>query len=219
MNKRIIKSSLFSLLAVAVVIGLSGCLGTTEEVQTDVDSSVQKNESMEKEQKMMKEMEDEKMTDDVTMEEGMDIVDIAIGSKDHTTLVAAVQAADLDETLKSVGPFTVFAPVNDAFDALPAGTVDDLLMPENKEQLVGVLTYHVVPSKVMSTDVVEAIVANGGSFKVKTVSGGMLTFKNDNGIVTVTDENGGIANVIASDLDGSNGVIHVIDAVLLPHSG
>jgi uncharacterized surface protein with fasciclin (FAS1) repeats len=131
------------------------------------------------------------------------IVDIAIGSPDHTTLVAAVKAAGLVETLSGAGPFTVFAPTNAAFAALPAGTVEDLLKPENKAKLVAILTYHVVPAKVMAADV------KSGS--VPTVNGKTATANVASGKVTI---NG--ANVIATDLVGSNGVVHVIDKVLLP---
>jgi uncharacterized surface protein with fasciclin (FAS1) repeats len=150
--------------------------------------------------------------------EAQNIVAVASGSKDHTTLVAAVKAAGLVETLQGEGPFTVFAPVNPAFDALPAGTLDSLLMPENKDQLVGILTYHVVPTKAMSADVVKMITDGGGSATVNTVAGGTLTLKTSGGKVTVTDESGNVATVTAADLEASNGVIHVIDKVLLPHS-
>lgn len=144
------------------------------------------------------------------------IVENAVNSKDHTTLVAAVQAAGLVETLQSAGPFTVFAPVNDAFAALPAGTVDTLLKPENKEQLTKVLTCHVVAAKAMSDAVAKMVKDDGGAHKVKTVGGCELTLKDDGGKITVTDETGGVANVTIADVEQSNGVIHVIDKVLLP---
>lgn len=132
-----------------------------------------------------------------------DIVDTAVGAGSFTTLVAAVQAAGLVDTLKGEGPFTVFAPTDDAFAALPAGTVDDLLKPENKETLIKVLTYHVVPGKVMSTDL-----SNG--MKAATVEGSEVTIATEGG-VKVND-----ANVTTADIEATNGVIHVIDAVLLP---
>src|SRR5690606_27274306 len=135
---------------------------------------------------------------------------------DHTTLVAAVQAAGLVETLKGEGPFTVFAPVNAAFDALPAGTVDTLLKPENKDQLAAVLTYHVIAGKFAAADVVKAIQDGGGSFKAATVQGGELTFSLDGDNVKITDATGGTATVTIADVMQSNGVIHVIDKVLLP---
>ena len=145
-----------------------------------------------------------------------DIVDIAAGSDVHTTLVAAVKSADLVTTLKSDGPFTVFAPVNDAFSKLPAGTVDFLLKPENKNTLTKILTYHVVAGNLDAAAVLAAIKKGNGTVNLKTVSGGMLTASVDNGKVKLTDEKGGSAFVTIADLKGSNGVIHVIDAVVLP---
>ena len=145
-----------------------------------------------------------------------DIVDIAVGSDVHTTLVTAVKSADLVNTLKSDGPFTVFAPVNDAFSKLPAGTVDFLLKPENKNALTKILTYHVVAGNLDAAAVLEAIKKGNGTLSLKTVSGGMLTASIDNGKVKLTDEKGGSAFVTIADLKGSNGVIHVIDAVVLP---
>lgn len=145
-----------------------------------------------------------------------DIVDIAVGSEAHTTLVAAVKAADLVATLKSAGPFTVFAPVNDAFAKLPAGTVENLLKPENKATLAKILTYHVVAGNIDSKAVVAAIEKGKGKAVLTTVNGGKLTASLDNGKVKLTDENGGTAFVTTVDLKGSNGVIHVIDGVVLP---
>lgn len=145
-----------------------------------------------------------------------DIVDIAIGSDAHTTLVAAVKAADLVATLKTDGPFTVFAPVNDAFAKLPAGTVDFLLKPENKATLAKILTYHVVSGNLDANAVMAAIKKGNGTAILTTVSGGKLTATIDNGKVKLTDEKGGTAFVTATDLKGSNGVIHVIDTVVLP---
>lgn len=145
-----------------------------------------------------------------------DIVDIAAGSVAHTTLVAAVKAADLVSTLKSTGPFTVFAPVNEAFAKLPSGTVENLLKPENKATLVKILTYHVVAGNIDSKAVVAAIEKGKGKAVLTTVSGGKLTASLDNGKVKLTDENGSTAFVTAVDLKGSNGVIHVIDGVVLP---
>jgi uncharacterized surface protein with fasciclin (FAS1) repeats len=144
------------------------------------------------------------------------IVENAVNSKDHTTLVAAVKAAGLVETLQGAGPFTVLAPVNGAFDALPAGTVDTLLKPENKDQLVKILTCHVVGAKAMSADITKMVADDGGMHKAKTVGGCELTLKSEGGKVTVTDENGNVANVTIADVEQSNGVIHVIDKVLLP---
>ena len=145
-----------------------------------------------------------------------DIVDNAVNSKDHTTLVAAVKAAGLVDTLKGAGPYTVFAPTNAAFGALPAGTVDTLLMAENKPALTKVLTYHVVAGNLDAAALMKQINAGNGKAMLKTVSGGTLTaMKAGNGI-TVTDEKGGVAKVTIADVKQSNGVIHVVDKVLLP---
>jgi uncharacterized surface protein with fasciclin (FAS1) repeats len=144
------------------------------------------------------------------------VVDIAVGSPAHTTLVAAVKAAGLVETLQSAGPFTVFAPTNDAFAKLPAGTVESLLKPEAKETLVKILTYHVVAGNLDAAAVVKAIEAGKGSAKVTTVSGGTLTASLKDGKVILTDENGKTATVVAADLKAGNGVVHVIDSVVLP---
>ena len=145
-----------------------------------------------------------------------DIIDNAVNSKDHTTLVAAVKAAGLVDTLKSAGPFTVFAPVNAAFAALPAGTVDTMLKPENKGMLTGILTYHVVAGKMDAASLSKAIMDGGGKATLKTVAGGNLTAMTSSGKVMVMDESGGTATVTIADVYQSNGVIHVIDKVLLP---
>jgi uncharacterized surface protein with fasciclin (FAS1) repeats len=144
------------------------------------------------------------------------IVGVAAGNDNFTTLVAAVKAADLVDVLSGDGPFTVFAPINAAFDALPAGTVDKLLMAENKDVLTAVLTYHVVAGKYMAEDVLMAIKKNGGSFTIKTVQGGTLIASVKDGNVILTDEKGGMASVIKTDVGASNGVIHAIDAVVMP---
>ncbi|MDZ4749520.1 MAG: fasciclin domain-containing protein [Saprospiraceae bacterium] len=152
----------------------------------------------------------------VAFSQTKDVVDIAIGSKDHTTLVAAVTAADLVTTLKSKGPFTVFAPTNAAFDKLPQGTVTTLLKPENKAQLSKILTYHVVSGNLDAAAVVAAIKKGSGKAVLTTVSGGKLTGSLDGDKVKLTDESGNSAYVVVVDLKGSNGVVHVIDGVLLP---
>jgi uncharacterized surface protein with fasciclin (FAS1) repeats len=145
-----------------------------------------------------------------------DIIDNAVNSADHTTLVAAVKAAGLVDTLKGPGPFTVLAPTNAAFDALPAGTLDTLLKPENKATLTKILTCHVIPALAMFADITKMAMDDGGEHVVDTVGGCKLTLKSNNGKVTVTDENGTVANVTVADVKQSNGVIHVIDAVLTP---
>ena len=144
------------------------------------------------------------------------IVENAVNSKDHTTLVAAVKAAGLVETLQGAGPFMVFAPTNAAFAKLPAGTVDTLLKPENKAMLVKVLTSHVVGKAVMSDAIGKMVADDKGAHPVKTLSGAMLIAKMADGKLTLTDENGGVATVTIADVKQSNGVIHVIDAVLVP---
>jgi len=145
-----------------------------------------------------------------------DIVGVAAGSKDHTTLVAAVKAADLVATLQSAGPFTVFAPTNSAFDKLPAGTVETLLKPENKAKLASILTYHVVAGNINAAAVLAAIKTGNGKAVLTTVNGGKLTASLRGGSVLLTDESGGEAVVTATDLKASNGVIHVIDTVVMP---
>lgn len=144
------------------------------------------------------------------------IVENAVNSKDHTTLVAAVKAADLVDTLMSEGPFTVFAPVNDAFAALPDGTVETLLKPENKGQLTKVLTYHVVPGKLSGADLMAKVKQMGGYHNMKTASGDVITARLQGGDLWIFDENGGAAKVTIADVNQSNGVIHVVNKVLLP---
>jgi uncharacterized surface protein with fasciclin (FAS1) repeats len=150
------------------------------------------------------------------MFEDKNIVENAMNSKDHTTLVAAVKAAGLVETLQGKGPFTVFAPTNEAFEALPAGTVDTLLKPENKEKLTKVLTCHVVAADAMASTIEKMIKDDNGTHDVKTVGGCILKAKEDMGKISLTDENGNVAHVTIADVKQSNGVIHVIDKVLLP---
>ena len=144
------------------------------------------------------------------------VVDVAVGSKAHTTLVAAVKAADLVGTLQSAGPFTVFALTNEAFAKLPKGTVETLLKPENKSTLTTILTYHVVAGNLDAAAVVKAINDGKGKVTLKAVSGGTLTASLKNGKVILTDEKGGTATVTATDLKAGNGIVHVIDAVVLP---
>ncbi|GAB2903890.1 fasciclin domain-containing protein [Paralcaligenes sp. KSB-10] len=145
------------------------------------------------------------------------IVENAVNSKDHTTLVAAVKAAGLVDTLESKGPFTVFAPTNAAFNGLPAGTVETLMKPENKNQLAKVLTYHVVPGKYTKGDLERLIKKGGGKAMLKTASGGSLTFMmNGPRNVQVKDSSGGVANISTYDVMQKNGVIDVVDKVLLP---
>ena len=157
-----------------------------------------------------------KMVGGAEMSPSKNIIENAVNSKDHTTLVAAVKAADLVETLSSDGPFTVFAPTNAAFENLPEGTVETLLKPENKKQLQTVLTYHVIAGNFSASDVVAAIKKGNGKAELKTVSGGMVTAMLDGKSVKIKDSKGNVATVTIADVNQSNGVIHVIDTVLLP---
>jgi uncharacterized surface protein with fasciclin (FAS1) repeats len=152
-----------------------------------------------------------------TMYPSKNIIENAVNSKDHTTLVAAVKAAGLVGTLEGPGPFTVFAPTNEAFANLPAGTVETLLKPENKAELAKVLTYHVVAGKVSSRALVGMIQKGGGHADLKTLEGGTLTASLKNGKVILTDEKGRTATVTIPDVYQSNGIIHVVNAVLLPN--
>ena len=145
------------------------------------------------------------------------IVENAVNSKDHTTLVAAVKAAGLVATLQSAGPFTVFAPTNNAFDMLPTGTVNNLLMAENKPALITVLTYHVVAGRYSSADIAKLIKAGNGTAVLKTVAGKNLKVMMKGKKIAIQDEKGGVAYVTIKDVNQSNGVIHVVDHVLLPN--
>jgi uncharacterized surface protein with fasciclin (FAS1) repeats len=144
------------------------------------------------------------------------IVENAVNSKDHTTLVAAVKAAGLVQTLEGAGPFTVFAPTNEAFAKLPAGTVDTLLKPENKAMLTSVLTYHVVAGKMSAADLKAAVMKGGGKAMLKTVQGGTLTVMAKGKHLEIVDEKGDVSRVTIADVNQSNGVIHVVNTVLLP---
>jgi len=161
-------------------------------------------------------MAENPMVGGAAMYEEKNIVENAVNSADHTTLVAAVTAAGLVETLQGPGPFTVFAPTNDAFAKLPAGTVETLLKPENKDQLVKILTCHVVAAAAMSADIGKMVADDGGMHVVSTVGGCDFTIMTDGEKVMIKDGMGNIANVTIADVKQSNGVIHVIDAVLLP---
>ena len=144
------------------------------------------------------------------------IIENAVNSKDHTTLVAAVKAAGLVETLQGAGPFTVFAPTNAAFAKLPKGTVETLVKPENKATLTTVLTYHVVAGKMSGADLMNAVSAAGGTAVLKTVQGGTLSVKQKGSHLEITDAKGGVSKVTIADVNQSNGVIHVVDSVLMP---
>ncbi len=160
---------------------------------------------------------DNPMVGGAAMYANKNIVENAINSKDHTTLVAAVKAAGLVDTLEGTGPFTVFAPTNEAFEKLPAGTVDTLLKPENKATLVKILTYHVVPGKYTAAKLKKDVMKDGGTLTLKTVQGDNLTFTMDGSDLVVKDEKGTTAHITIANVMQSNGVIHVIDSVLQPN--
>jgi uncharacterized surface protein with fasciclin (FAS1) repeats len=189
--KRITKFLLAGFAAAAIAVSLAGIGPSTAAEQT-------------------------KMVGGAPMYPSKNIVQNAVNSKDHTTLVAAVKAAGLVPTLESPGPFTVFAPTNEAFGKLPAGTVDTLLKPENKKTLTNVLTYHVVPGRLTAKDLMGRIEAGNGKAMLKTVEGADLTFQMKDGKLWVIDAKGDIAQVTIRNVMQSNGVIHVIDTVLLP---
>lgn len=169
-----------------------------------------------------KQVTEEVMEEAVEMKEAVmeevtpNIVGVAAGNDNFSTLVAAVTAAGLVETLSGDGPFTVFAPTNDAFAKLPAGTVETLLLPESKDALTGILTYHVVAGKFEAAAVIEAINANNGTFTVTTVQGGTIDLSLMDGNVILTDAKGGKATVVIADVAASNGVIHALDTVVMP---
>lgn len=173
-----------------------------------------------KKEKNSEEVSGTEMTENITADETPaipeTIVGVASGNENFSTLVAAVQAADLVSTLSSEGPFTVFAPTDESFAKLPEGTVEGLLQPEKKAALINLLTYHVVAGKFPATDVVEAINANDGSFVVETVQGDKLTLTLDGKNVKLIDANGNASTVIMADVEASNGVIHAIDTVVMP---
>jgi uncharacterized surface protein with fasciclin (FAS1) repeats len=188
--------------AVAALIGSAGFYATQSVAQMAAESPMAGEKTVE--------------VGGAPMYPSKNIIENAVNSKDHTTLVAAVQAAGLVETLQGAGPFTVFAPTNDAFAKLPAGTVETLLKPENKDQLTKILTCHVVAADAMSDAIKKMVMDDGGAHKVKTVGGCEFTVKTDGEWIVIQDEAGGTAHVTIADVDQSNGVIHVIDAVLLP---
>lgn len=161
-------------------------------------------------------MEKTVMVGGAAMYPSKNIVENAVNSKDHTTLVAAVKAAGLVETLSSAGPFTVFAPTNTAFNLLPKGTVETLVKPENKVMLTGILTYHVVSGKLSSKDLMKMVKDGGGTAELTTVAGGKLTVMRKGNKLWIKDSKGGVAQISIKDVNQSNGVIHVINKVLIP---
>lgn len=201
-------SKTITLATLALTIGLSA-----SSFAQDGSMEMKKDKKMMKKEKMMMQT---KMVGGAEMYPSKNIIENAVNSKDHTTLVAAVKAAGLVETLQGEGPFTVFAPTNAAFDKLPKGTVETLLKPENKEKLQGVLTYHVVAGKVSSMDLVKMIKDGKGKAELTTVNGGTLTAILKGKKVQLKDAAGTISTVTIADVNQSNGVIHVVDTVVLP---
>ena len=196
------KAKMMASAIAAAALGLTGCMS-----MDDGNMSASASTSAEIENPMV---------GGAAMYSSKNIVENAVNSKDHTTLVAAVKAAGLVDTLMSPGPFTVFAPTNAAFDKLPAGTVDTLLKPENKGMLTSVLTYHVVAGTMTSTDIAAAIKAGGGTATLTTVQGGTLIGRMMGNKLVLTDAKGGRSTVTIANVMQSNGVIHVVDTVLLP---
>ncbi|MDP2526619.1 MAG: fasciclin domain-containing protein [Maribacter dokdonensis] len=201
-------SNTIKLATLALTLGL-----TTSSFAQDGAMEMKKDKKMMKKEKMMMET---KMVGGAEMYPNKNIIENAVNSKDHTTLVAAVKAAELVETLKGEGPFTVFAPTNEAFEKLPKGTVETLLMAENKAKLQSILTYHVVAGKVSAMDLMKMIKDGNGKAELTTVNGGTLTAMLKGKKVQLKDAAGNISTVTIADVNQSNGIIHVIDAVVLP---
>ena len=207
------------LIAASVVTLLSACSGMSDKMgMGDHDKMGMDKDKMSMEKdKMAMGKDSAVMVGGAPMLPTRDIIDNAVNSKDHTTLVAAVKAAGLVETLKGAGPFTVFAPTNEAFALLPAGTVDTLLQPQNKPTLTKILTAHVVPGRLDAAALQKQVMAGGGRTSLKTASGDTLVVSMRGNDVIVTDEKGGSAKVTIANVYQSNGVIHVVDHVLVPN--
>ena len=210
--QKLIVSALFATLLVTTSCKKNETAETNSKDQSEMaDSTAMKDSTG-----MAQPSEETKMVGGAAMYPSKNIIENAVNSKDHTTLVAAVKAAGLVETLSGTGPFTVFAPTNEAFDMLPKEAVANLMKPENKKALAGVLTYHVVSGKVSAADLMNQIKEGNGKAVLTTVAGGKLTAWEKDGKVYLTDEKGGEAMVSIADVNQSNGVIHVIDHVLMP---
>lgn len=201
-------SNTIKLATLALTLGL-----TTSSFAQDGAMEMKKDKKMMKKEKMMMET---KMVGGAEMYPNKNIIENAVNSKDHTTLVAAVKTAELVETLKGEGPFTVFAPTNEAFEKLPKGTVETLLMAENKAKLQSILTFHVVAGKVSAMDLMKMIKDGNGKAELTTVNGGTLTAMLKGKKVQLKDAADNISTVTIADVNQSNGIIHVIDAVVLP---
>lgn len=199
LSKKTIMKKLLTTLTMSTLLFTFACASDTKKKSTQTDE--------------LKTSTEEKVS---PVQEKSTIVDVAASNDNFTTLVAAVKAADLVEVLNGKGPFTVFAPLNSAFDQLPEGTVDNLLKPENKETLSQILTYHVVSGEIKAADLIKAINDSNGSYLVNTVQGGQLTATLQDGKVILTDVKGNASKVVMTDVEASNGVIHAIDTVVMP---
>lgn len=213
--KQIIRHSLIGALAAGLLTACGGSETATTAEPTE-DTAMSENLSTTDNMAMDSNSTGPVMVGGKEMFANKNIVENASQSADHTTLVAAVKAAGLVDTLSGPGPYTVFAPTNAAFEKLPAGTVDTLVKPENKQALTGILTYHVVPGRMTAAELTKAIQAGGGTASLKTAAGGTLTATQTGGTITLKDAKGGTAQVTQGDVMQSNGVIHVIDTVLMP---
>ena len=196
--------NLLSILFLAFILVAASCNSETKDTKV-ASSNTENTENTGGGQSAVKDDESAK-----------DVVKVAAGSADHTTLVAAIKQAELVDALSNAGPFTVFAPTNDAFSKLPSGTVETLLKPENRDQLAKILTYHVVAGRYPASAILAAIQSGGGSATLTTVEGGKLTASLAGGSVVLTDENGGTSTVTQTNLMQSNDIVHVIDTVVLP---
>lgn len=211
-------TKILSIGLLAVSVSLISCKDQGAEEQTTDSTEMESMEAEPSEADTMAEEREKNavMVGGAKMYGDLTIVENASSSEDLSTLVTAVKAAGLVETLSSEGPFTVFAPTNDAFGKLPEGTVESLVKPENKEQLTGILTYHVVSGKVMAADLLKMIEEGNGTTTFATVNGGELTAMLQDGKVMIKDAKGGVATVAVADVNQSNGVVHVVDNVLMP---
>lgn len=217
------KITLILAITLGMLIGLVGCGAPAANNGNSVMNANRMNSNMNSNMNTNSAMSnanvaaaDNPMVGGAPMMKNKDIIDNAVNSKDHTTLVAAVKAAGLVDTLKGAGPFTVFAPTNAAFDKVPKATLDGLMKPESKKALTGILTYHVVAGKQDAASIAKAIEEGKGKAAFKTVAGGTLTASMEGKDVIVTDEKGGKSKVTIADVMQSNGVIHVVDSVLMP---
>jgi len=199
--------SMMVIASATMALALGAC---SSDMHANKDDMMKSNTAMTPEKHVV-------MVGGAPMYPSKNIIENAVNSKDHTTLVAAVKAAGLVDTLSGPGPFTVFAPTNDAFDKLPAGTVDTLLKPENKPTLTKILTYHVVPGTLTAKDLMEKAMMMGGMYKMTTVEGGTITAEMKEGALYIVDEKGNWSKITTANVMQSNGVIHVVDTVLMPN--